>query len=86
MRALCRSKALLFAAALIGASADPAAAIDTHRADVKSFIAQMADEYSFKKSQLRKLLAAAQTQPAILKRWSGPRRRPSCGTNTARYS
>src|SRR5271165_338616 len=72
MRALCRSKALLFAAALIGASADPAAAIDTHRADVKSFIAQMADEYSFKKSQLRKLLAAAQTQPAILEAMERP--------------
>ncbi len=72
MRALRRSKALLLAAALIGASADPAAALDTHRADVKSFIAQMADQYSFKKSQLRRLLAAAQIQPAILEAMDRP--------------
>jgi len=72
VRALRRSKALLLAAALIGASANPAAALDTHRADVKSFIAQMADQYSFKKSQLRRLLAAAEIQPAILEAMDRP--------------
>ncbi len=72
MRALLRSKALLLAAAVIGSSANPAAALDTHRADVKSFIAQMADQYSFKKSQLRRLLAAAEIQPAILEAMDRP--------------
>jgi len=72
MRALHRSITLIFAAALAGASASPAIAFDTHRADVKSFIAQMADQYSFKKRQLRKLLAAAQIQPAILEAMDRP--------------
>ena len=72
MRALLRSKALLLAAALIGSSAIPAAALDTHRADVKSFITQMADQYSFNKSQLRRLLAAAEIQPAILEAMDRP--------------
>ena len=63
---------MILAAAIVGASANPAAALDTHRADVKSFIAQMADQYSFKKRQLRKLLAAAQSQPAILEAMDRP--------------
>jgi len=59
-------------AAVITLSTHPAAALDTHRPDVKSFIAQMASQYSFKKRQLRKLLAAAQSQPAILEAMDRP--------------
>jgi membrane-bound lytic murein transglycosylase B len=47
-------------------------ALDTHRADVKDFIAQMADQYDFKKRKLRKLLKAAQSQPAILQAMERP--------------
>ena len=57
---------LCAALVVLGAGVRPAAAIDTRRADVKSFINQMAAQYSFKKRQLRKLLRAAQSQPAIL--------------------
>ena len=63
---------LALAAALFAAAANPAAALDTRRADVKSFIAQMADQHSFKKRQLRKLLGAAQSQPAILEAMDRP--------------
>lgn len=59
-------KAVLLAAAAFAASVHPATAIDTHRADVKSFIAQMSEQFGFKKHQLKKLLSAAQSQPAIL--------------------
>ena len=62
----------LFLAAAVCAVSNPAAAIDTHRADVKSFIDQMGDQYSFKKRQLRKLLRAAQSQPAILEAMERP--------------
>jgi len=72
VRALHRSTSLLLAVAIIGASAHPAVALDTHRADVKSFIAQMAEQHGFKKRQLRKLLAAAQSQPAILEAMDRP--------------
>ena len=44
----------------------PAAAIDIRRPEVKEFIAHMADTSSFKKRQLRKILKAAQSQPAII--------------------
>src|ERR1700683_4870538 len=63
---------LALAAALSAAAANPAAQLDTRRADVKSFIAQMVDEHSFKKRQLRKLLKAAQSQPAILEAMDRP--------------
>ena len=63
---------LALAAALLGTAANPAAALDTRRADVKSFIAQMVGEHSFKKRQLRKLLDAAQSQPAILEAMERP--------------
>jgi membrane-bound lytic murein transglycosylase B len=53
-------------------SASPAAAVDTHRDDVKSFIADMVQQYSFKKRALRKLLASAQSQPAILEAMDRP--------------
>lgn len=72
MRALPRFKALLLAAAVLAASASPAAALDTRRPDVKDFINQIAKQYSFKKRQLRKLLAAAQYQPAILEAMDRP--------------
>ncbi len=65
-------KAALLAAVLFAASAEPAAAIDTHRADVKDFIAQMADQFHFNKRRLRKLLASAQSQPVILEAMERP--------------
>jgi membrane-bound lytic murein transglycosylase B len=58
--------ASLCAIALLCAGAQPAAAIDTRRPDVKEFIAHMASADDFKKRPLRKLLNAAQSQPAIL--------------------
>jgi membrane-bound lytic murein transglycosylase B len=63
---------LLLAAALLAAGAIPAEALDTRRADVKDFIVQFSDQYSFKKRELRKLLAAAQHQPAILEAMGRP--------------
>ncbi len=72
MRPLPRCKALLLAAAILAASANPAAALDTRRPEVKDFIDQIADQYSFKKRALRKLLAAAQYQPAILEAMDRP--------------
>jgi membrane-bound lytic murein transglycosylase B len=56
----------------MGACGNPAAALNTHRADVKSFITHMATEYSFKKRQLRKLLAAAHSEPAIIEAMDRP--------------
>jgi membrane-bound lytic murein transglycosylase B len=44
----------------------PAAAIDVKRTDVKEFIAHMHEADGFKKRPLRKLLAGAKTQTAIL--------------------
>ncbi|MFI4890888.1 MAG: lytic murein transglycosylase B [Steroidobacterales bacterium] len=43
-----------------------AAALDTNRPDVRRFIARVAKQDSFSKRRLRELLAAAQTQPAII--------------------
>jgi membrane-bound lytic murein transglycosylase B len=54
------------AIALLCALAGPAFTLDLKRADVKDFIAHMQETSSFKKGQLRKLLKAAQSQPAIL--------------------
>ena len=51
---------------LFCAGAQPASAIDTRRADVKEFISHMVSADAFKKRPLRKLLNAAQSQPAIL--------------------
>jgi membrane-bound lytic murein transglycosylase B len=56
----------MLAASLATLSCRPAAAIDTHRADVKSFIALVAEKDSFSKRRVRKLLAAARSQPAII--------------------
>ncbi len=66
MRSRHFSIGLLLAAVLAAAGTDTAGAIDTHRADVKAFIAQMSAQHGFKKRALRKWLAAAETQPAIL--------------------
>lgn len=44
----------------------PAAALDIHRADVKSFIDAVSDQDSISKRQLKKLLKAAKSQPAII--------------------
>lgn len=46
--------------------------MDTHRADVKDFIAQMSEQHEFKKRQVRRLLKAAQSQPAILEAMDRP--------------
>jgi membrane-bound lytic murein transglycosylase B len=63
---------ILCAAALPLLLAGPAAAIDTRRGDVKEFINHMADTYAFKKRALRKLLKAAESQPAIIEAMGKP--------------
>jgi membrane-bound lytic murein transglycosylase B len=50
----------------------PAAAIDTHRPDVKRFIDEVAAKDSIGKRQLRKLLHAAMSQPAIIEAMNRP--------------
>ncbi|MEA3109938.1 MAG: rane-bound lytic murein transglycosylase [Gammaproteobacteria bacterium] len=68
---------LIFCAALVvlGAGARPAAAIDTHRPDVKSFIDEVSAKDSISKRQLRKLLKAAKSQPAIIDAMNRPAER-----------
>jgi membrane-bound lytic murein transglycosylase B len=66
MRILSGLAYLFVAAAVLAAGTDPAAAIDIKRPEVKDFIAHMADTSPFTKHQLRKLLKAAQIQPAII--------------------
>jgi membrane-bound lytic murein transglycosylase B len=65
---------LIFWAALVVlcAGVRPAAAIDTHRADVKSFIDEVSARDSISKRQLRKLLNAAKSQPPIIDAMSRP--------------
>ena len=72
MRSLFRLKYLFLMALALGAACEPAAALDVKRADVKEFIAHMADTSSFTKHQLRKLLKAAQSQPAIIEAMDRP--------------
>ena len=50
----------------------PAAAIDTGRPDVKGFIEQVSSRDSLDKRQLRRLLRAAKTQPAIIDAMNRP--------------
>jgi membrane-bound lytic murein transglycosylase B len=69
---LSRLKILLSVIAVLSFSAQPAAAIDTKRSDVKDFISHMADSYRFKKRALRKLLSGAESQPAILDAMAKP--------------
>jgi membrane-bound lytic murein transglycosylase B len=59
-------------AVLLGAGIRPAAAIDTHRADVKSFIKEVSGRDSISKRQLRKLLNGAKSQPAIIDAMNRP--------------
>ena len=66
MRAPLGFTCLILAAAVGCAAAKPAAAIDIKRPDVKDFITHMADTSPFTKHQLRKLLKAAKSQPAII--------------------
>jgi membrane-bound lytic murein transglycosylase B len=72
MRPLARRSTALLAAVLWLAGSQPAAALNTHRADVKAFVAEMADQYGFKKRVVRKWLGAAQSQPAILEAMERP--------------
>ena len=65
-RALSGLTCLFAAAALLCAGGEPAGAIDIKRPEVKDFIAHMAGTSPFTKHQLRKLLKAAQSQPAII--------------------
>jgi membrane-bound lytic murein transglycosylase B len=58
--------------AALALSAQPAAAIDTRRSDVKDFISHMVDVYAFKKRPLRKLLNSAQIQPVIIEAMNKP--------------
>ena len=72
MRTLPVLKSLFLAAVIVGATCESAFAIDVKRPDVKDFIAHMADTSTFKKGQLRKLLKAAQSQPAIIEAMDRP--------------
>ena len=65
-------KHLFLVALVVCSGREPAAAIDVKRADVKDFIAHMAETSSFKKRQLRKLLKTAQSQPAIIEAMDRP--------------
>lgn len=64
MRTLGPRQVFLFA--ILCAACGRAAAIDVGRPEVRDFITHMADTSPFTKHQLRKLLKAAQSQPAII--------------------
>jgi membrane-bound lytic murein transglycosylase B len=66
MRTASGLKHLCLLAVVVFATSDRAAALDVKRRDIKDFIAHMAGTTSFKKRQLRKLLKAARSQPAII--------------------
>jgi membrane-bound lytic murein transglycosylase B len=59
-------KALLTALAMIALGAGPARALDVQRADIKAFIARMADTHAFDADKLRGWLTAAQSQQSII--------------------
>jgi membrane-bound lytic murein transglycosylase B len=63
---------LCAALVFLGAGVRPAAAIDTRRADVKSFIGEVSSRDSISKRQLRKLLNGAKSQPAIIDAMNRP--------------
>jgi membrane-bound lytic murein transglycosylase B len=65
-------KYLFLAAVVVCTNCESAAALDIKRADVKDFIAHMAATSPFKKRQLRKLLKAAQSEPAIIEAMDRP--------------
>jgi membrane-bound lytic murein transglycosylase B len=58
--------------ALLLGGIEPVGAMDLKRAEVKDFVNHMSDAYGFKKRSLRKLLKAAQSQPAIIDAMSKP--------------
>jgi membrane-bound lytic murein transglycosylase B len=73
----CGFKRLIVAAAVLGLTCAPALPLDTHRldthrADVKNFIALLAEKDSFSKHSLRKLLSQAELQPAIIEAMDRP--------------
>jgi membrane-bound lytic murein transglycosylase B len=72
VRTFPKVRSLALIALLLCAAAGPAAAIDVRRPEVKVFIEHMADTSSFKKRQLKKLLKAAQSQPAIIEAMDKP--------------
>jgi membrane-bound lytic murein transglycosylase B len=63
---------LVLLAVVLLANSGPVAAIDVKRAEVKDFIAHMAGTSPFTKRQLRKLLKAAKSQPAIIEAMDRP--------------
>jgi len=72
VRKLFGLKHLFLLAVILCANSGPAPAIDVKRADVKDFIAHMADTSPFTKRQLRKLLKAARNEPAIIEAMDRP--------------
>ena len=72
MRILSALKYPLLAALVWCAHCETASALDVRRTDVKDFIAHMAATSPFKKRQLRTLLKAAQSQPAIIEAMDRP--------------
>src|ERR1700692_3814269 len=72
MRILSALKYPLLAALVWCAHCETASALDVRRTDVKEFIAHMAATSPFKKRQLRTLLKAAQSQPAIIEAMDRP--------------
>jgi peptidoglycan lytic transglycosylase B len=75
VRALIGCKHLFLAAAVLAASCETAGAIDIRRPEVKEFIAHVAETRAFSKHQLRKILKAAQSQPAIIEAMDRPAER-----------
>jgi membrane-bound lytic murein transglycosylase B len=71
-RALVPRRTAFLAALCWLAGSQPAAAIDTHRPEVKAFVSEMAQQYGFKKKAVRKWLDAARSQPAILEAMEKP--------------
>lgn len=63
---------LCAALVMLGAGVRPATAIDTRRADVKSFIDEVSSRDSISRRQLRKLLKGAKSQPAIIDAMNRP--------------
>jgi len=57
---------------ILCAGTRPAVAVDTHRADIKGFIDEISAKDSISKRQLRRLLKAAKSQPAILEAMDRP--------------
>jgi len=72
VRAFTGFKHLFLAAAVLAASGETAGAIDIRRPEVKEFIAHVAETSAFSKHQLRKILKAAQSQPAIIEAMDRP--------------